>query len=177
MTAAGFYQFGTTQAVHRLTKQTFFLEPLESAVLFAAPRVVAIQGDLPFVRVDGEGSVQSRRRDFERVMYKAISDTNEPRMDELRNDTRHPYPLLFIVTCNCLTISILVSIRSRLPSFSTPTRAIVTMPRKRSNRICSKDYRLLTGNESQAGPIRSLIFFSTSRPGIANTSQLPWQFC
>src|SRR5215213_2355081 len=81
----GFYQFGTTEAVHRLTTQTFFVEPLESAVLFAAPRVVAIQGDLPFLRVDGEGAVQSRRHDFERIMYKAISDRNEPRMDELRN--------------------------------------------------------------------------------------------
>jgi protein-glutamine gamma-glutamyltransferase len=90
----GFYQFGTTKTIHHLTRQTFFLEPLESAVLFAAPRVVAIQGDLPFIRVDGEGSIQSRRRDFERVIYKAISDTNEPRMDELRNDLR-PYPLPF----------------------------------------------------------------------------------
>ena len=90
----GFYQFGTTQAVHRLTTQTFFLEPLETSVLFAAPRVVAIQADLPFVRIDGEGSVQSRRHQFERLMYKAISDTNEPRMDELRNDMR-PYPIAY----------------------------------------------------------------------------------
>jgi len=91
---AGLFQFGTAQSVNRLTRQTFFLEPLESAVLFAAPRVVAIQGDLPFVRIDGEGSVQSRRRDFERMMYTAISDTNEPRMDELRQDQR-PYPISF----------------------------------------------------------------------------------
>jgi transglutaminase-like putative cysteine protease len=91
---AGLFQLGTTSAVHRLTTQTFFLEPLESAVLFAAPRVVAIQGDLPIVRVDGEGSVQSRRHDFERILYKAISDTNEPRMDELRSDLR-PYSPAF----------------------------------------------------------------------------------
>ena len=84
----GVFQIGTTEALNRLTTQTFFLEPLESPVLFAAPRVVAIQGDLPFVRVDGEGSVQSRRHDFERIMYKAFSDTNEPRMDLLRNDLR-----------------------------------------------------------------------------------------
>jgi transglutaminase-like putative cysteine protease len=90
----GLYQLGTTEALHRLTTQTFFLEPLESAVIFAAPRVVAIQGDLPFVRVDGEGGVQSRRHDFERIMYKAISDTDEPRMDELRNDLR-PYSPAF----------------------------------------------------------------------------------
>jgi transglutaminase-like putative cysteine protease len=84
----GLFQFGTTEAIHRLTTQTFFLEPLESPVLFAAPRIVALQGDLPFVRVDQEGSVQSRRHDFERLIYKAISDTNEPRMDQLRNDNR-----------------------------------------------------------------------------------------
>ena len=91
---AGFFQFGTTESLHRLTTQTFFLEPLESAVLFAAPRAVAIQGDLPFVRVDGEGSVQSRRHDFERIIYKAISDTNEPRIDDLRRDLR-PYPAAY----------------------------------------------------------------------------------
>jgi transglutaminase-like putative cysteine protease len=84
----GFFQFGTTEALHRLTTQTFFLEPLESPVLFAAPRIVALQGDLPFVRVDQEGSVQSRRHDFERLIYKVMSDTTEPRTDLLRNDNR-----------------------------------------------------------------------------------------
>jgi transglutaminase-like putative cysteine protease len=88
----GLFQFGTTESINRLTTQTFFLEPLDSTVLFAAPRVVAVQGDLPFVRVDEEGSVQSRRHDFERLMYKALSDTNEPRADLLRNDLR-PLPV------------------------------------------------------------------------------------
>ena len=84
----GLFQFGTTEAIHRLTTQTFFLEPLETPVLFAAPRVVAVQGDLPFVRTDAEGSVQSRRHDFERIMYKAISDTDEPPAEQLRRDMR-----------------------------------------------------------------------------------------
>jgi protein-glutamine gamma-glutamyltransferase len=92
MERGGFFKVDTTEALHRLTTQTFFLEPLESPVLFAAPRVVALQGDLPFVRVDEEGSVQSRRHDFERLMYKALSDTTEPRMDQLRNDLR-PLPV------------------------------------------------------------------------------------
>jgi len=94
MEKGGFFKVDTTEALHRLTTQTFFLEPLESPVLFAAPRVVALQGDLPFVRVDEEGSVQSRRHDFERLMYKALSDTTEPRMDQLRNDLR-PLPVPF----------------------------------------------------------------------------------
>ena len=34
---AGFFQLGTTESLHKLTTQTFFLEPLESPVLFAAP--------------------------------------------------------------------------------------------------------------------------------------------
>lgn len=84
----GLFPFGTTEALHRLTTQTFFLEPLESPVIFAAPRIVALQGDLPFVRVDQEGSIQSRRHDFERLMYKAMSDTTEPRIEQLRNDNR-----------------------------------------------------------------------------------------
>ena len=92
MEKGGFFKVDTTEALHRLTTQTFFLEPLESSVLFAAPRVVALQGDLPFVRVDEEGSVQSKRHDFERLMYKALSDTTEPRMDQLRNDLR-PLPV------------------------------------------------------------------------------------
>ena len=90
----GFFQIGTTESLHRLTTQTFFLEPLESPVLFGAPRVVAVQGDLPFVRVDSEGGIQSRRHDFERLMYKAISDTDVPPIEDLRDDMR-PYPESF----------------------------------------------------------------------------------
>jgi hypothetical protein len=91
---SGFFQVGTTEALHRLTTQTVFLEPLESTVLFGAPRMVAIQGDLPFVRVDGEGGLQSRRHDFERLIYKAISDMEDPPVEKLRADMR-AYPANF----------------------------------------------------------------------------------
>jgi len=47
-------QLGTTEDVQRLTTQTFFLEPVDTPVLFGAPRVVAVQGRLPFVRVDSK---------------------------------------------------------------------------------------------------------------------------
>jgi protein-glutamine gamma-glutamyltransferase len=87
----GFFRLATTEALHRLTMQTFFLEPLESPVLFAAHRAVAIQGDLPFVRVDGEGSLQAHRHEFERVIYKVYSDINEPHPEQLRADMRR-YP-------------------------------------------------------------------------------------
>jgi protein-glutamine gamma-glutamyltransferase len=90
----GFFPLGTTEAVHRLTIQTFFLEPIESPVLFAASRPVAIQGDLPFVRVDTEGSAQTRRHEFDRIIYKAFSDMLEPDVALLRSDMR-PYPPTF----------------------------------------------------------------------------------
>lgn len=90
----GFFPLATTEALHRLTTQTFFLEPLESPVLFAAHRAVAVQGDLPFVRVDGEGSLQAHRHEYERVIYKAYSDLNEPHPDQLRADMRR-YPAEF----------------------------------------------------------------------------------
>jgi transglutaminase-like putative cysteine protease len=90
----GFFQLGTTESLHRLTTQTIFLEPIESPVLFAAPRPVAIQGDFSFVRRDAEGSVQARRREFERVTYKALSDTTSPDVGLLRGDTTS-YPASF----------------------------------------------------------------------------------
>ena len=90
----GFYQLGTTEAVHRLTTQTVFLEPMETAVVFAAPRAVALQGPFPFIRVDSEGAVQSRHHDAERVIYKAFSDTAELSPEVLRRDLA-PYPVTF----------------------------------------------------------------------------------
>jgi transglutaminase-like putative cysteine protease len=90
-----FFALGTTEALHRLTTQTFFLEPIESPVLFAASRPVAIQGDLPFVRVDAEGSAQTRRHEFDRIIYKALSDMIEPDVALLRSDAR-PYPATFL---------------------------------------------------------------------------------
>ena len=92
--ARGFFQLDTPDALHRLTTQTVFLEPIESPVLFAAPKLVAIQGDFPSIRVDAEGSVQSRRHEFERLMYKAISDTAEPPLQAMRDDLR-PYPAAY----------------------------------------------------------------------------------
>ena len=87
----GFFQLGTTVDVQRLTAQTFFLEGVDTPVLFGAPRVVAVQGRLPFVRVDSEGSLQTRSHDQERLVYKVYSDTAEPAPEVLRADTLEYY--------------------------------------------------------------------------------------
>jgi transglutaminase-like putative cysteine protease len=90
----GFFQIGTTEALHQRTTQTIFLESIESPVLFAASRPIAIQGDFPALRVDAEGSVQARRHEYERVIYKALSDTTQPDVTMLRSDM-DPYPDAF----------------------------------------------------------------------------------
>ena len=90
----GVYPLDTAESLHRLTTQTVFLEPLDVSVLFAAPRAVAVQGPFPFVRQDADGSIQSRRHEYERLIYKAVSDTTTPDPETLRRD-RRPYPASF----------------------------------------------------------------------------------
>ncbi|HYO62382.1 MAG TPA: DUF3488 and transglutaminase-like domain-containing protein, partial [Pyrinomonadaceae bacterium] len=80
------YQLGTTEHLSRLTAQTFFLEPVDTPVLFAAPRAVAVQGALPFVRRDREGALTTEPHPRERLTYRAYSDTVEPDPQVLRQD-------------------------------------------------------------------------------------------
>ena len=89
----GFFKLGTTEDVARLTSQTFVLEPLDTTVLFGAPRILAVQGRLPFVRVDSEGAIQTRPHDQEKVVYKVYSDTSAPGEIALRSD-----PLDYLVS-------------------------------------------------------------------------------
>ncbi|HMF56257.1 MAG TPA: DUF3488 and transglutaminase-like domain-containing protein [Pyrinomonadaceae bacterium] len=85
---SNFFQVGVTdrESLSRLTTQTFFVEPIDTPVLFAAARPIAIQAALPFVRRDSEGSLSTRSHDQERLNYKAYSDTSEPPAEVLRRD-------------------------------------------------------------------------------------------
>jgi hypothetical protein len=82
----GFFKLGTTADISRLTIQTVFLEPIDTPVLFGAPRIVALQGSLPLVRVDAEGAIQTRPHDDEKVVYKVYSDIAAPGATVLRFD-------------------------------------------------------------------------------------------
>jgi protein-glutamine gamma-glutamyltransferase len=82
------FRLGTTEDVNRLTTQTFFVEPVDTPVLFAAPRAVAVQGQLDYVRRDAEGALLSRPHPQERVTYRVYSDTFEPSPERLRADRR-----------------------------------------------------------------------------------------
>lgn len=90
----GLIPISTTEALDRLTSQTVFLEAIESPVLFAASRPVAVQSDFPSLWVDAESSVQRRRLGFGRVLYKALSDMTRPDAALLRRDNA-PYPVSF----------------------------------------------------------------------------------
>ena len=80
------FLFDTTEALERLTTQTFFIEPMDTPVLFIAPRAIAVQGALPFVRRDAEGGLTARAHPQERIAYRAYSDTNDPPLALLRLD-------------------------------------------------------------------------------------------
>ena len=82
----GFFKLGTTEDLARLTSQTFFIEPIDTPVLFGAPRIVAVQGRLPFLRVDSESSIQTRPHEQDKVVYKVYSDTAAPAVAVLRSD-------------------------------------------------------------------------------------------
>jgi transglutaminase-like putative cysteine protease len=82
----GFFKIGTTEDRDRLTEQTFFLEPVDTPVLFGAPRILALRAKLPFLRVDSEGGLQTRPHDQERLVYKVYSDTAEQSPNALRSD-------------------------------------------------------------------------------------------
>ena len=56
----------------------FFVEPIDTPVLFAAPRAVAVQGAFPYVRRDREDALSTRRHDLERISYIALLGHEEP---------------------------------------------------------------------------------------------------
>ncbi|HBB96738.1 MAG TPA: hypothetical protein DC054_15270 [Blastocatellia bacterium] len=80
------FKIGTTADLARLTTQMFFLEPVDTPALFGAPRIVGVQGQIPFVQVDAENSIQTQAHDQERIVYKIYSDTTEPSATVLRAD-------------------------------------------------------------------------------------------
>ena len=83
---ADFFDLGAARSAGRLIGQTVILEPLDTPVLFAAPRAVAVEGSLPYVTLDGEDGLMSRAHTSERIVYRAYSDLSTPAIEELRMD-------------------------------------------------------------------------------------------
>ncbi|MBK8305117.1 MAG: DUF3488 domain-containing protein [Chloracidobacterium sp.] len=68
-----------------LSIQTIYLEPLDTAVLFALPKAVAVQSSFPLIEKDTYGAL-TFRRNYERVSYKVLSDRSLPDKARLRLD-------------------------------------------------------------------------------------------
>ncbi len=69
--------------------QTIYLEPLDTPVLFALPRVVGLQGNFSMLNKDAYGAIY-HNRSSERISYKVFSDRSQPSADRLRADDE-PY--------------------------------------------------------------------------------------
>jgi hypothetical protein len=80
-----FYQFFPIEDANALTKQTFYLEPIDTPYLFGAARVMALQGSFSSIIRDPEEGVQAPH-DSDRATYTVFSDTREPDPDDLRAD-------------------------------------------------------------------------------------------
>lgn len=72
-----------------LLVQTVYLEPMDTAVLFAVPRVVGVQGGFSVLYRDAYGAIKYPQK-FERVSFTAYSDVSKPSVERLRAD-RTPY--------------------------------------------------------------------------------------
>ena len=68
-----------------LTVQTIYLEPLDTPVLFALPRVIGVQGNFPSLLRDKHDAVTFTRVG-ERISYRVLSDRSLPSPAELRSD-------------------------------------------------------------------------------------------
>ena len=82
-------QVGLPAGRKNLSVQTIYLEPLDTPVLFALPRAVAVQGNFPILYKDAYGSI-SYQRNYDRISYKVVSDRGLPPVDQLRADDQ-PY--------------------------------------------------------------------------------------
>ncbi|HQU94086.1 MAG TPA: DUF3488 and transglutaminase-like domain-containing protein, partial [Pyrinomonadaceae bacterium] len=76
-----------------LLLQTIYLEPLDTPVLFAAPRAVGVQGSFQVLMRDAYGAIYFQRPG-ERISYRVLSDTSVPPASDLRAD-RNAYPIQF----------------------------------------------------------------------------------
>lgn len=70
----------------RVVTQTVYLEPIDTPVLFALSRPVALQGNFHILTKDAEGSITAPNFGSERTSYKVFSDTAFPDAASLRAD-------------------------------------------------------------------------------------------
>jgi len=83
--ASGMIQVDSPTTLDHLLVQTIYLEPLDTAILFALPRAIAVQGNFDYLNKDAYGAL-TYQRSRERISYRVISDRGLPSSQELRQD-------------------------------------------------------------------------------------------
>lgn len=85
-TERDFFLVDGTDDSGSLVTQTVYLEPLDTPILFALSRPVAVQGNFQIINKDAEGSLTTSRNGSERITYKVFSDISQPNISDLRKD-------------------------------------------------------------------------------------------
>jgi protein-glutamine gamma-glutamyltransferase len=77
---------------HDLISQTIILEGIDSSVLFAARRAVALDGSFASLTVDRSGTIRGPNHAGKRLTYTAYSDLRLPSAEQLAADVSTAYP-------------------------------------------------------------------------------------
>ncbi len=70
----------------KLVFQTFYMEPMDTSVLFALPHPILVQGSFLEIRKDEDDGLTAVRTGLERINYSVQSDQSVPPPEQLRND-------------------------------------------------------------------------------------------
>lgn len=74
-----------------LTRQTFYLEPLDTQTIFTAPKALWVEG-VPSLWRDESDSLWTSNHALNRLVYQVESDTRRASDKELREDNANEYP-------------------------------------------------------------------------------------
>ena len=89
----GYFLIDYPQANAASITQTIYLEPIDTPVLFALSRPLAVEGSFSLeLYKDSEGAITFQRGNSERLSYKVISDRSLPDVSKLKSDDES-YPL------------------------------------------------------------------------------------
>ena len=82
-----YFQINYTNNRDNLAVQTFYLEPIDTNILFAVPRALLVQGNFSFILKDTDDAINFPRNNTERISYQVVSDASAPNIQNLRRDS------------------------------------------------------------------------------------------
>ncbi|MBL8149349.1 MAG: DUF3488 domain-containing protein [Blastocatellia bacterium] len=87
--ADGFYQVGERKKeTSPVIEQTFYIEPINSSVVFAASNPITFDEKLPVLYKNRAGTFTTADHSFRQITYVAYSDLYKPTEEELRQDEK-----------------------------------------------------------------------------------------